>query len=88
MTPDVVAAWTGRHADALRQALRMTNERFAEHLGVAVRTVANWRARPDVVPMPGTQEILDAALAQATERPKSNSSCCSPRMSAANPLPQ
>lgn len=37
---DVVAAWTGRRADTLRQALRMTNETFAEHLGVAVRTVA------------------------------------------------
>ena len=37
---EVIASWTGRHADALRQALRMTNESFAEHLGVAVRTVA------------------------------------------------
>ena len=70
VTSDVVATWTGRHADALRQALRMTNERFAAHLGVAARTVANWRARPDVVPMPGTQEILDAALARAPEPTK------------------
>ena len=47
---DIVVTWTGRHADALRQSLRMTNETFAEHLGIAVRTVAYWRARPDVVP--------------------------------------
>ena len=39
----VVATWTGSSADALRQALRMTNESYAEHLGVAVRTVAYWR---------------------------------------------
>jgi hypothetical protein len=67
MTVDVVPTWTGRHADALRQALRMTNETFAAHLGVAVRTVANWRARPDIVPLPAMQEILDVALAQAPE---------------------
>lgn len=62
---DVVASWTGARADALREALRMSNEGFAAHLGVAVRTVANWRARPEVVPRPAAQEILDAALARA-----------------------
>ncbi len=62
---DVVAAWTGDRADALRQALRMTNESFAAHLGVAVRTVAYWRERPAVIPRPGMQEILDTALARA-----------------------
>ena len=35
---DVVSSWTGARADALRWALRMTNEAFAEHLGVGVRT--------------------------------------------------
>jgi transcriptional regulator with XRE-family HTH domain len=64
---DVVASWTGSRADALRQALRMTNETFAAYLGVAVRTVAYWRQRPDVIPRAGMQEILDAALAQASE---------------------
>src|SRR6266536_1307717 len=63
---DVVAAWTGDRADALRQALRMTNESFAAHLGVAVRTVAYWRGRPAVIPRPGMQEILDTALARAS----------------------
>ena len=47
---DVVASWTGGRADALRQALRMTNETFAAHLGVAVRTVANWRAQAQRCP--------------------------------------
>lgn len=46
---NMVASWTGGRADTLRQALRMTNEAFAEHLGVAVRTVAYWRARPDII---------------------------------------
>ena len=64
---EVVASWTGGQADALRQALRMTNESFAERLGIGVRTVAYWRNRPDLVPRPAMQEILDAALARAPE---------------------
>jgi hypothetical protein len=63
---DVVASWTGSRADALRQALRMSNEAFAGHLGVAVRTVAYWRVRPEVVPRPVMQEILDTALMRAS----------------------
>jgi hypothetical protein len=66
----VIASWTGWQADALRQALRMTNERFADHLGVAVRSVANWRKRPDMVQQPQIQEVLDAALERATDRDK------------------
>jgi 8-oxo-dGTP diphosphatase len=54
---DVVSSWTGARADALRRALRMTNEVFAEHLGVAVRTVAYWRARPGSVPKWVTPEV-------------------------------
>ena len=64
---EAVVSWSGDLADTLREALRMTNESFAERLGVAVRTVANWRGRPDVVPAPATQAILDTALAQAPE---------------------
>ena len=67
---EVVRTWTGREADALRQALRMTNEAFASHLGVAVRTVADWRKRPDMIPRPAMQETLDAALERAAERAK------------------
>src|ERR1035438_3149551 len=66
----VIASWTGRHADALRQALRMTNESFAEHLGVAVRTVAYWRKRPTKVPLPAIQEALDTVLERAPDRAK------------------
>ncbi len=48
----------------------MTNESFAESLGVAVRTVAYWRKRPGIVPQPAMQEILDAALERAPDRAK------------------
>ena len=65
--PDIVITWTGWHANALRQALRMTNEEFAEHLNVAVRTVAYWRTRPEMVPRQGMQQILDVALDRAPE---------------------
>src|SRR5262249_27993223 len=65
-----ITSWTGGHADALRQALRMTNESFAGHLGVAARTVAYWRKRPDMTPLPAIQEALDAALEQAPDRAK------------------
>lgn len=67
---DAVSSWTGSRADALREALRMTNESFAEHLGVAVRTVAYWRNRPEMVPQPAIQEVLDAALARASDQAK------------------
>ena len=64
---DVVSSWTGARADALRKALRMTNEAFAERLGAAVRTVAYWRERPASVPQPVMQAALDTVLAQAPE---------------------
>ena len=67
---NVIGTWTGREADGLRQALRMTNEAFAEYLGVAVRTVADWRQRPDIVPRPAMQEVLDTALDRAPDRVK------------------
>jgi hypothetical protein len=66
----VIARWTGAQADALRQAMCMTNESFAEHLGVAVRTVANWRNRPRMTPQLRMQEVLDAALERADDLAK------------------
>jgi len=66
----VITSWTGGQADALRQALRMTNEDFAAHLGVSVRTVAYWRKRPHMVPKLQMQEVLDAALERANDREK------------------
>src|SRR6266700_5848029 len=64
----VIASWTGGDADLLRQSLRMTNESFAEYLGVAVRTVACWRKQPGIIPRPAIQETLDAALERAPDR--------------------
>jgi transcriptional regulator with XRE-family HTH domain len=63
-----VGQWTGAEAHALRQALRMTARGFAEHLGVAARTVAKWEAgRAGIHPLPETQSILDTALRCASE---------------------
>ncbi|WP_020387870.1 hypothetical protein [Kribbella catacumbae] len=45
----------------------MTNEAFAAHLGAAVRTVATWEAKPDMVLSAAMQEILDSALKGADE---------------------
>jgi transcriptional regulator with XRE-family HTH domain len=61
----VIDEWTGRHAHALRTALRLTNEAFAEHLGISPRTLTKWRERPEVVPSPFLQEALDTFLKQA-----------------------
>lgn len=65
---NAIASWNGGKANLLRQALRMTNEQFADHLGIAVRTVAYWRKLPEMTPLPATQEILDVALAKAADR--------------------
>ncbi len=61
----VIDEWTGRHANALRAALRLTNEAFAEHLGISPRTVTKWRERPEMVPSPHLQEALDTSLRDA-----------------------
>jgi len=66
----VIATWSGGRADLLRRAFRMTNESYAEYLAVSVRTVANWRGNPDVIPRPAIQDILDAALERAPDRVK------------------
>jgi DNA-binding transcriptional regulator YiaG len=62
----VVTEWTGQQATRLRAALRLTQEAFAAHLGVAQRTVAMWAARPDVVQSLMVQEILDTVLDRAS----------------------
>lgn len=61
----MVTGWTGRDACALQSALRMSNQAFAAHLGTGLRTVADWHDKPGMRPRPETQQILDAALAQA-----------------------
>ena len=47
--------------------MRLSNERFAEKLGVSVRAVAKWSAQPDVTPSPQFQQMLDTVLGQLDE---------------------
>ncbi|MCL2731308.1 MAG: hypothetical protein FWE15_14940 [Actinomycetia bacterium] len=62
----LVPQWTGFEARALRLALRMSVRAFAEHLGVAVRTVSKWeKLLAATAPRPDTQAILDTALRRA-----------------------
>jgi 8-oxo-dGTP diphosphatase len=44
----------------------MTNDRFADHLGVAVRTVAGWHADPSIVPRTEIQSALDTAYERSS----------------------
>ncbi|MGP3959578.1 ElyC/SanA/YdcF family protein [Nonomuraea sp. 3N208] len=61
-----VHEWTGLEAHALRLALRMSVRVFAQHLGVAPRTVAKWdHLGVATRPRPDTQAILDTALSRA-----------------------
>lgn len=64
----VIASWTGGQADALRQALRMSNQSFARYLDVSERAVANWRKQPGIIPKPQIQKILDAGLERASDQ--------------------
>ncbi|MEV6975172.1 NUDIX hydrolase [Kitasatospora sp. NPDC093806] len=63
---DVIEVWSGRYACLLQSALRLTNEAFANQLGIAVRTVAAWHADPSVVPRAEMQQLLDAAHERAS----------------------
>jgi hypothetical protein len=62
---DSVNAWTGQTACALQDALRLSNEAFAERLGIGVRTVAGWHQKPTLRPQSEMQQLLDTALEQA-----------------------
>ncbi|MGV9556753.1 NUDIX hydrolase [Streptomyces sp. NPDC003401] len=62
---DVVERWSGRYACLLQFALRLGNEQFAAHLGIAVRTVATWHADASVMPRREMQQLLDTAHEQA-----------------------
>lgn len=64
---DLVTGWTGRSACALQAALRMSNDAFAAHLGIAVRTVSGWHKKPELVPKSEMQQLLDTALEQASQ---------------------
>lgn len=56
---EVVDEWTGRHASALQHALRMSQEAFAEKLGVSRRAVTSWHEKPDSIIRPELQQLLD-----------------------------
>jgi hypothetical protein len=66
----VITEWTNGHADALRRALRMTSESFADYLGISERTVANWRKWPEKRPQSRMHELLDVALERSSDRVK------------------
>ena len=59
--------WTGLSACALQKALRLSNELFAERLGIGVRTVAGWHQKPTLKPKSEMQQLLDTAYEQAGE---------------------
>lgn len=61
----VVDTWSGQLATDLQAALRLSNDDFAHRLGIGVRTVAAWHARPDTTPRGEIQQILDTTLEQA-----------------------
>lgn len=63
----VIDAWNGERAARLQSALRMSNEEFAEHLGLAPRTVAGWHQNPATRQRPDVQRMLDAALQRADD---------------------
>lgn len=64
---EVIKLWSGGQACVLQAALRMTNEVFAERLGISPRTVAAWHADPTVVPRAEVQQLLDTAFERAPD---------------------
>lgn len=59
--------WTGQDATALRTALWLTMEDFAERLGVSVGTVAHWASHPTTTPRAAIQRHLDEVYATASD---------------------
>lgn len=64
---DTIGTWTGRTAGLLQQAMRMTNDAFAEHLGISPRTISRWHGAQDKVHSVEVQQILDTAYERAGE---------------------
>ncbi|MGH3909423.1 MAG: helix-turn-helix domain-containing protein, partial [Pseudonocardiaceae bacterium] len=55
----------------LREALRLSVRDFAARLGIGIRTVNKWEARQaDITPLPHMQDVLDTALALASDEAK------------------
>jgi len=64
---DIVGTWTGQAACLLQEAMRMTNDEFAERLGISPRTITRWHGAPEMVHRSEVQQILDTAYEQAGE---------------------
>lgn len=62
---DVGDRWTGCTACLLQAALRLSNDAYARHLGIGLRTVAAWHQMPDRTPNTEMQQLLTAALEKA-----------------------
>jgi transcriptional regulator with XRE-family HTH domain len=62
--PDV-PLWTADEIWTLRQAMRMTPQDFADHLGVGHRTLVNWES--GTMPDPFHQTLFDTALERAPQ---------------------
>lgn len=61
-----MAEWTGRDAQALRVARRMSVREFAAHLGISDRMVSKWEAAGERIrPRPVNQAALDTSLRRA-----------------------
>jgi transcriptional regulator with XRE-family HTH domain len=65
-----VQQWSGHTACELQRALRMSNESFAAHLGIAGRTVTMWHQKPERVPNSEMQQALDTALERTSDGAK------------------
>lgn len=67
MTNVPMERWTGVEARLLRQALRLSVRGFAEHTGIAARTLSRWEADKSSSQLrPDSQAVLDTALARAS----------------------
>lgn len=62
---NLASGWTGRTACALQAALRLSNEAFAERLGISPRTVAGWHQKPTLRPQSEMQQLLDTVYEHA-----------------------
>lgn len=64
---EVVGTWTGKTACLLQEAMRLTNEAFAERLGISARTITRWHSSPEMTHRNEVQQILDIAYEEADE---------------------
>ncbi|MEU4421273.1 hypothetical protein AB0F81_11655 [Actinoplanes sp. NPDC024001] len=63
----VVTTWKGRNAEALRLALRLSCDDFANRLGVSPRGVAKWAAKPDAALSLQSHQLLDHVLREVDD---------------------